>query len=69
MSNVSSDEILTLAAKIEKKIDLIAKTEDVSKEISFRSSLSELQIILHALIVYYDRENAKEVALHALNKL
>ena len=66
--NVTSDEILALAAKIEKKIDLIAKTEDVSKEISFRASLSELQIILHALIVYYDRENAKEVVLHALNE-
>ena len=67
--NVTSDEILKLAEKVERKVNILAKSGDVSRQMHMAFSLPELQVILHGLIKYYDEQNRKEVLLNELNKL
>lgn len=67
--NVTSDEILKLAEKVERKVNILAKSDDVTHQMQMAFSLPELQIILHGLIKYYDDQNRKEVLLNELNEL
>ena len=67
--NVTSDEILKLAEKVERKVNILAKSDDVSRQMQMAFNLPELQIILHGLIKYYDDQNRKEVLFNELNKL
>ena len=67
--NVTSDEILKLAEKVERKVNILAKSGDVSRPMHMAFNLPELQFILHGLIKYYDEQNRKEVLYNELNKL
>ena len=67
--NVTSDEIFKVAEKVERKVNILAKSDDVSRQMQMAFSLPELQIILHGLIKYFDDQNRKEVLLNELNEL
>lgn len=67
--DVTSDEILKLAEKVERKVNILAKSGDVSRPMHMAFNLPELQITLHGLIKYYDEQNRKEVLYNELNKL